>query len=167
MSLEMMWNHLSSADAFETISNHSKLIEIIWTHLKSVEMIGNHSNSIELIQSDKDSLELNWTHLSSLKLTWTHLNSLQLILDLTRTHHLNSLELNRTAQISLELTPQRGKGKEANHLFSRKSTLHPIRAHSRTKRSDFPVGLSLPPTSEMLSVLGIFTNMTQNNQRRA
>ena len=112
---------------------------------------------------DGGSLGLAWfhfgltsSHLVSLGLTWSHLVHL-VSLGLTWSH-LVSLGLTwlRLASLGLMASREKGsgpggkreKGTGQDAFWARDSTVHPERARRRTKRNDFPVGLT-PPTSDL------------------
>jgi len=57
---------------------------------------------------------------------------------------------------------QKGKGKRPRHHLSSNSTWQPDRAHARTKRNDFPVGVTPQPT--MLLIYDSVTHYASSNR---
>ena len=118
-----------------------------WTHFDSLGLTWTHLVS----------LRFTWIHFDSLGFTWTHFNSL----GLTGSHlpwtHLDSL--GPTREKGTPPVPKREKGKPAGRKREKGKprplqlgldlTRQPERAHARTTRNDFPVGLT-PPTSDLI-----------------
>ena len=109
------------------------------------------------------SLDFTWSHLVSLGLTWFHLVSLgftwsrMVSLGFTCFHlfqnyfHFSSLGFTWTHLVSLDRgkkekhgVPKREKGKRPRSKLGLDLTRQPERAHARTTRNDFPVGLTPP-----------------------
>ena len=75
-------------------------------------------------------------------------NSLRFSFDLTSISHGEKGERPATQGKRENSAWQKGKGKTPSPDLSSNSTWQPDRAHARTKRNDFPVGVT-PPTSDI------------------
>ena len=143
ISLGLTWSHVDS-------------LGLTWSHLDSMDLTWTHLDTLDLTCVHLDSLDLTWTHLISLGLTWSHLGSL----DLTWILLISSIAREGEHLISqekMEGIPPRQKGKRSD-FWDPSWPYMQLRAHARTKRNDFPVGLS-PPTSDIYIYICIFANL--------
>ena len=115
---------------------------LTWTHLDSLGPTWTHLISL-------GSLGLTWSHLDSFDFTWIHLISPGP--PWGPWSHLSQGKGNTWSPKGKGKTyrEQKGKGKrDRDDFWDPFWPYIQLRAHARTKRNDFPVGLS-PPTSDM------------------
>ena len=86
-----------------------------------------------------DSLDLTWTHLISLGSPWPHLSQ----------GKGNTWSHKGKGKESLPW-PKGKRGMEKNHFWDPFWPYIQLRTHARTKRNDFPVGLSLPTSEQVI-----------------
>ena len=126
-SLGFTWIHLDSRG-------------FTWIHLDSLGFTWIHLDSLGFTWIHLDSLGLTRTHLDSFGLTWTDQNSLEL----TRSHQ-DSLEPQKTrTKYPPEPKGKRERGWGQLNFLQFRPHYQTARTHARTKRNDFPVGLTPP-----------------------
>ena len=98
-------------------------------------------DSLRLTWSHLDSFGFTWVHLDSLDLTWTHLISLGSLWPHLPQGKGNTWSPKGQGQKSLQC--EKGKGRrDEDYFWDPFWPYIQLRAHTRTKRNDLPVGLS-------------------------
>ena len=138
VSLGLTWFHLVS-------------LGFAWFHLVSLGFTWFLLVSLGFTWSHLVSLGFTWFHLVSHGFTWFHLFSLgvtcvTIVLLGFTWFHLDSLGFTGQGEKGKHGVPKREKGKRPRSKLGLDLTRQPERAHARTIRNDFLVGLT-PPTS--------------------